>query len=311
MNPSQDDLFEEIIELPERRLEQTYAHLVGLDDIKSRLVREARVLMNPALLDQWSLTAYGKRVDLVDTYLHRPPLFVFAGDVGCGKTALAESFGAHIARSERLAVTLYRLSLNARGTGAVGEMTRLIAAAFQIVRSAGEGASAGSSRARSAIVLVIDEADALAQSREMTQMHHEDRAGVNALIRGIDDLAGRNLPIVVVMCTNRPDAIDPAVRRRSAAIFEFGRPSVEQRRHVLELYLSELGFSPEQLTYLATATGEQEGRLYGATYSDLVQRYLPTLLLDALPDKVIRFDHALATAFALQPTRPFAERAGP
>ena len=74
------------------------------------------------------------------------------------------------------------------------------------------------------MVLVIDEADALAQSREMAQMHHEDRAGVNALIRGIDELAGRRLPIAVVLCTNRPDAIDPAVRRRAAEIFRFERP---------------------------------------------------------------------------------------
>jgi hypothetical protein len=30
----------------------------------------------------------------------------------------------------------------------------------------------------------VDEGDALAQSRDLAQMHHEDRAGVNALIRG-------------------------------------------------------------------------------------------------------------------------------
>ena len=47
----------------------------------------------------------------------------------------------------------------------------------------------------------------MAQSRELGQMHHEDRAGVNALIRGVDYL---------VMCTNRLEALDHAVpiRRR-------------------------------------------------------------------------------------------------
>ena len=47
---------------------------------------------------------------------------------------------------------------------------------------------------------VVDEADSLAQSREQTQMHHEDRAGVNALLRGIDDFTTEGLPIVVVLC---------------------------------------------------------------------------------------------------------------
>ena len=35
---------------------------------------------------------------------------------------------------------------------------------------------------RGAVILLVDEADALAQSREAAQMHHEDRAGVNAFL---------------------------------------------------------------------------------------------------------------------------------
>ena len=103
--PLQDDLFDEVIELPNSRLERTYDALVGLDGIKSRLIAESRILLNPAILGEWSQTAYSRRVSLVDVYLDRPPLFVFAGDVGCGKTALAQSFGDQIARSEKLPVS--------------------------------------------------------------------------------------------------------------------------------------------------------------------------------------------------------------
>jgi ATPase family associated with various cellular activities (AAA) len=104
-------------------------------------------------------------------------------------------------------VTLYALSLNARGTGAVGEMTSLMSAAFSGVKLAAKRAAGRGGKHNSGITLLIDEADVLAQSRELGQMHHEDRAGVNALIRGVDDL---------VMCTNRLEALDPAVpiRRR-------------------------------------------------------------------------------------------------
>ena len=39
-------------------------------------------------------------------------------------------------------------------------------------------------------------------------MHHEDKAGVNAFIRGIDRIANAKLPAAVLMCTNRISALD-------------------------------------------------------------------------------------------------------
>ena len=156
--------------------------------------------------------------------MSRPPLFVFAGDVGTGKTALAETFGDAVARGNDLPITLYRLSLNTRGSGAVGQMTRLISAAFTSVGEAARRLTVDSKRSRGGVVLLIDEADAIVQSRALDQMHHEDRAGVNAVIRGIDAFAVESLPVIVVMCTNRPEALDPAVLRRAARVFEFARP---------------------------------------------------------------------------------------
>jgi AAA+ superfamily predicted ATPase len=82
-------------------------------------------------------------------------------------------------------------------------------------------------------VLLVDEADALAQSRELAQMHHEDRAGVNALLRGIDGIRSDRLPVLTILCTNRLDAIDPAVQRRAAAVEMFGRPGQAQRAALL------------------------------------------------------------------------------
>lgn len=80
------------------------------------------------------------------------------------------------------------------------------------------------------VILLVDEADALAQSRELAQMHHEDRAGVNALIRGIDGLRDDRLPVLTILCTNRPEALDPAIIRRAAALLPFARPNDDQRR---------------------------------------------------------------------------------
>jgi SpoVK/Ycf46/Vps4 family AAA+-type ATPase len=168
--------------------------------------------------------------------LDRPPVFILAGDVGTGKTALAETFGDPLARALGLPVFAYRLSLAARGSGLVGEITTLVRDAFATVGDEAKRATR-TGKTRSAFILLIDEADSLAQSRQQEQMHHEDRAGVNALIRGIDELARDRLPAIIVLCTNRLDAIDPAVQRRSAEPFLFTRPNAAQREAVLRTYL--------------------------------------------------------------------------
>ena len=189
-------------------------------------------------------------------------------------------------------------------------MTSLLSAAFSEVRQvAKRGASRGRKHS-SGVVLLIDEADALAQSRELGQMHHEDRAGVNALIRGVDGLATGNLPAMVVMCSNRLEALDPAVRRRAAVTFRFTRPNEAQRLAFLKPVLEELGFSSQQIQSLVLATGATDGRTYGYTYSDLAQRFLPGLVLAAYPSKPITFALAKEVVEGHPPTPPFQEGLG-
>jgi AAA+ superfamily predicted ATPase len=299
-------IFEEVREFPDPHAARRYASLVGLDAMKDRLQKEARLLLDQESLSSWSNRHYHQKIRLIDLFRDRPPLFIFAGDVGTGKTALAETFGDAIAREANISVTLYAMSLNARGTGAVGEMTSLLSAAFTEVKQAAKR-STGKGKHHSGVILLIDEADALAQSREMAQMHHEDRAGVNALIRGIDDFATGTLPAIVAMCTNRLDALDPAVRRRAAATFEFTRPNETQRLALLQPVLDELGFSSQQIQALVAATGSTNGRAYGYTYSDLKQRLLPGLLLAAYPSKPITFDLAKEVVEQHPPTPPFRD----
>ncbi len=151
-----------------------------------------------------------------------------------GKTELAETIGDAVGRQEGIDVMLLPLSLATRGQGKVGEMTHLISTAFDYtVKEAGSLKSSGG-KSQGAVILLVDEADALAQSRETSQMHHEDVSGVNAFIRGIDRISNQRLPAAVIMCTNRYESLDPAVKRRAADILIFGRPDAERRHQFLE-----------------------------------------------------------------------------
>lgn len=299
-----DGLFENVVTFPDPEAHRRYEGLVGLDATKERLEKEAEALLRPDLLEKWSSEKHRSRLHALDLVLGRPPLFIFAGDVGTGKTELASTFGDRLARSTKLPVELFCLSLRARGSGAVGEMTKLISEAFRYLRSHCAKKSSSGKKTGSTILL-IDEADALAQSRELAQMHHEDRAGVNALIRGIDDIANDRLSCLTIMCTNRLKALDPAVRRRAAAVFEFQRPGSEMRQRILSTYLEGTGISAGEIKTLAEQLGAVGERAFGHTFSDITQRVIPSLVLAAYPQGKITFDLATRVVEETHPTPPF------
>ncbi len=309
MSISHDQLFADVRTLPDPAITKRFDRLVAIDDAKARLLKEAGLILDPEVLGQWSTKHYRKKVSLIGLLERRPPLFIIAGDVGTGKTEVAETFGSRVAQDQRVTIKRYKISLTTRGTGAVGEMTRLITASFTAVQEESRKlAPKGNGKARGAVIFLIDEADALAQSRELSQMHHEDRAGVNALIHGIDELANEGLPVLVVMCTNRLSAIDPAVRRRAAVTFEFHRPTLDQRVDLLKPFLEEVNFDADAVRELAELTGERPDQAYGFTYSDLTQRLLPALVIDALPGQALRPDRAREIVESMAPTPPFQEQ---
>jgi AAA+ superfamily predicted ATPase len=303
-----DELFERRITYPDFAPRERLAALVGVDDQKMRLTKILALLINPTGLETWARKHYPKMNGLLKTILRRPPLVVLAGDVGSGKTELAETIGDAVARQEGIDITLFPLSLSTRGQGRVGEMTQLLSAAFDYTVAESSKLKSASGKARGGIILLVDEADALAQSRENAQMHHEDRAGVNAFVRGIDRVANAALPAAVIMCTNRLGALDPAVKRRAADILLFQRPDDLQRRALLTGPLGELGFSSPQIEQVVGATGTSRDRAYGFTYSDLTQRLLPAIVLDAYPAKPVQPARALEIATGIVPTPPFQER---
>lgn len=307
IKPSFSELFESTIVYPDPDMQQRLAMLVGLEDTKEKLKKILSLLIDPNGVQDWVDKFHKDARQVLNFVTRRPPLIVLAGDVGSGKSELAYTIGDAVARQQDLNVELFPLSLATRGQGRVGQMTQLVSAAFDYTLEKAKKLKTSSSKSRGAVILLVDEADALAQSRENEQMHHEDKAGVNAFIRGIDSLGNGKFPAAVIMCTNRPNALDPAIRRRAAEIIHFERPNGKARFQVLETPLRELGFVDEDINDIVELTGPQKDRTFGFTFSDLVQRLLPAIVLDAFPHIAVKPQRAIEIAKTIIPTSPFKE----
>lgn len=307
LKPGAEELFEQAYTYPDTDMKERYSLLIGLDEQKSKLKKVLGLLVNPTGIEEWAKKHHPSAKKIINTVLRRPPLIVLAGDVGAGKTELALTIGDEVARQEKINITLLPISLSARGNGRVGQMTQLISSAFEHTIEKAKKIKGQSGAARGAVILLVDEADALAQSRENSQMHHEDKAGVNAFIRGVDSLGNGKLPAAVIMCTNRIGSLDPAIKRRAAEILYFNRPSKDQRLNVLNSPLQELGFSLKDIEEIVEMTGENKDCEYGFTFSDLTQRLIPSIILDAYPDKNVTPTRAKEIAKSIIPTSPFKE----
>ena len=306
IKPRSEELFEEAIVYPDVDMQRRQSRLVGLDEQKEHITKVLGLLVNPEGIAMWVKKHHPSANKIVDIVLRRPPLIVLAGDVGSGKSELAYTIGDAVARQENIGITLLPLSLSTRGQGRVGQMTQLISAAFEYTIEKAKKLQSQTSKTRGAVILLVDEADALAQSRESSQMHHEDKAGVNAFIRGIDSLGNGKYPAAVIMCTNRPNALDPAIRRRAADIFYFKRPNEDERYLVLQEPLVELGLSDKEIKQIVKVTGPKDQDL-GFTFSDLTQRLLPTIILDAYPNNAVNGSRAIEITKSIIPTSPFKE----
>src|SRR5207245_9358657 len=113
--PDTGDLFGRRLAYPDPDAKERYGRLVGIDDKNSHLEKLLLIAFRPASVQQWAKKHHPKATAVLDWLGNRPPLAVLAGDVGCGKTELAESIGDPVARQLKIDVTLIPLSLSARG----------------------------------------------------------------------------------------------------------------------------------------------------------------------------------------------------
>ena len=142
-------------------------------------------------------------------------------------------------------------------------------------------------------IIFIDELDAIAPKREETNGEVERRT-VAQLLTLMDGLKSRG-QVVVIGATNRPDSLDPALRRpgRFDREIEIGVPDSEERKEVLEIHTRNMPLADDvDLEKIANTThgcvGADLESLCKEAAMRVVRRILPEIHNDEeIPKEVM------------------------
>lgn len=171
-----------------------------------------------------------------------PPRGVlFHGPPGTGKTLLARALANSVGSGGRKISFYMRKGADALSKW-VGEAEKQLRLLFEEARKTQPS------------IIFFDEIDGLApvRSSKQEQIHASIVSTLLALMDGMD---GRG-QVIVIGATNRPDNIDPALRRpgRFDREFYFPLPDIEGRRSILNIHTKDWGLSEQFLASLAEKT---------------------------------------------------------
>ncbi|KAJ8684203.1 hypothetical protein QAD02_019995 [Eretmocerus hayati] len=159
-----------------------------------------------------------------------PRGFLLHGPPGCGKTLLAHAIAGE------LEIPLLKVAAPELVAGVSGESEQRIRELFE------------QATAIAPCILFLDEIDAVAPHRATAQKEMERRI-VSQLLSCLDELGLKENgnKVLVVGATNRPDSLDPALRRagRFDREVSLGIPDRDARAAILRIHTSSVTLSPE------------------------------------------------------------------
>lgn len=192
-----------------------------------------------------------------DTYIKtgiQPPRGVLLhGPPGCGKTMIANAFAAEIK------VSFIPLSAPSLVAGMSGESEKKIRDVFDEAKK------------MAPCLVFIDEIDVIMGKRESAQREMEKRI-VAQMLTCMDDMALEKTggkPVIIIAATNRPDSLDPALRRagRFNKEINLGVPNELARDKILRALTKKLALA-EDFDYRSLA--KKTPGFVGADLNDVV-----------------------------------------
>jgi transitional endoplasmic reticulum ATPase len=226
-----------------------------------------------------------------------PPRGIFLfGPPGCGKTLLAKAV------ANESDANFYVISGPEIMSKFYGESEARLREIFQ---KAHESAPS---------IVFIDEMDAIAPKREEVTGEVERRV-VAQLLSLMDGMGSRG-NIIVIGATNRPNAIDPALRRpgRFDREIEIGVPDRQGRYEILQIHTRNMPLAKDvDLQKLANLshgyTGADQSALCREAAMKTLRRYLPEINLEeekipteTLEKMEVKFDDFMAAYREITPT---------
>uniref|UniRef100_A0A8D8Y8G1 ATPase family AAA domain-containing protein 1 n=1 Tax=Cacopsylla melanoneura TaxID=428564 RepID=A0A8D8Y8G1_9HEMI len=197
------------------------SHLVDPDDITVSWQQIAGLDNIIKDLKQTVLFPITHKAMFANSKITKPPKGILLyGPPGCGKTMIAK------AAAKEAGMKFINLDISLLTDKWYGESQKLVAATFSI---------AGKIQP---CIIFIDEIDSFLRARSSTD--HEATAMMKAQFMSLwDGLATDNECVSIVMgATNRPNDLDPAILRRMPKRYAINLPNVEQRKTILQLYLT-------------------------------------------------------------------------
>lgn len=150
------------------------------------------------------------------------------GEPGTGKTLTAYYL------AQQMGLPLVSARLDGLVSSFLGTTARNIANLFEFAN-------------RYQCILLLDEFDAIAKLRDDPQEVGEIKRVVNTLLQNLDNRSNIGITIAI---TNHESLLDPAVWRRFEVRVEMPLPQYDQRRSMIEYYLSPIKLKQELVDFL-------------------------------------------------------------
>lgn len=194
----------------------------------------------------------------------KPPRGLFYGPPGTGKTLLMKTLAKKLGLSEPIMI---------RGPEILsqyyGKSEARLRQIFTLAKERAEEENLA--------IIYIDELDSLAPRRDITKGELESRlvGQLLSLMDGLEEEESRG-HVIVIGSTNRPEAIDPALRRpgRFDLEIEFDPPNADERKEILKILLNNYASG----RYININLDEIAEQTVGFTGADLLQLLNESLL---------------------------------